>query len=403
MLRKRIGLEVVVLDFLGERPGDNSIVLLESLRQTGLLPAPYVWAAFGSVPISDLNQIEQAAVTGLIRLGETGRGPFSRLGWIDDVIAWVDAATERRGSHRHWTVEQFNASATSSLARFVDDEGCAFWFKAVSPADQNEAHVTKILASLFSPYLPELIAFHSEWNAWLMSDGGAALSTVVLNPACLANVVERLAQLQKASIEHVGTLLANGFDDHRMANLRVQLPELTPYLEEAGRSQHAQTGFRIKISRIRQISRLTAHVIARIEELDIPATLLHCDFSLENILLSGKDCLFADWAQAGVGNPLVTFEQLRLQLNQTEATKTLLPRLTEIYRSNWADTIPRDQMNQAFRLLPLIAIASNLCCRREWLTASGTDRTLSRSYARILARQLDHAAQMIEDNISICA
>lgn len=81
-----------------------------------------------------------------------------------------------------------------------------------------------------------------------------------------------------------------------MATLRTQLPHLIPYLEEAVRHQNAETGLRIKTSRLCQLKALIEEANERLEEIDIPDSLVHCDFSLDNILVSGRGCLFTDWA-----------------------------------------------------------------------------------------------------------
>lgn len=403
LIRKHWTIDAITLDFLGERPGGDTIVLMESVRQAISLPTQYLWTTLVDLPTADLNPVEQVAVSRLISSGETGRGTFSRLGWIDDALAWIDAVTPHSGLTPRWKVEQFNASATASLIRVSDSNRRAYWFKATGPPGDSEARITRTLASLFSTYLPEVIGFHPHWNAWLMAEEGTALSENTLNRFNLDRVVDRLARLQRESSEHVATLVSSGCQDHRMSMLYVALGEMTPYLEGAVSNQDTQTGPRIRAARIRQIKALVEEATSRFSEMRIPDTLLHGDFSFENILVSRRSCLFTDWAQASVGNPFVTFEHLLLQLRQTEHGKKHLDRAATIYCGNWSNTISATHIRDTLKWLPLVAIASTLRCRRPWLTATGIAQPLSQSYARILARQLDRAAQMIEKDISICA
>jgi hypothetical protein len=405
LVREAWQLHAVVLDFLGERPGAGSIVILEQIDrdETRYCPAGHLWAALDRVDDSDFTDQERKLIQRLISMGHTGRGIFSRLGWIEEVLNWVSEGVAKDGSQFSAEVAQLNGTANSCLVRFSGKDGGSYWFKAAAGLNIYEARITATLSSLFPEYLPELVGFHEEWHAWLMRDGGNPLSEYDLHqPQIVSHVLRRLADLQKNSIGHIGQLLRSGCHDHRMSALRAQIPELTPYLEEAMRAQDADTGPRITTPRIRKVAALIEEATFRLEDIGIPDTLMHCDIGLQNILIGHRGCVFTDWAGASVGNPLVTFEQLRIQLCQTDQTHTSTPPLTEIYQEAWRDIVTDCQFQVAMSLVPLIALASNLCCRRDWLISESLHRPQSQSYARILARQMDRAAQVIEQSIEAC-
>lgn len=403
LIEQNWALKGIVLDFLSDRPGGGGLVLVESCSAPRSFSSRYRWAALCDLKQADVTDDELTAIEHLITSGGTGRGPFSRLRWIEEATAWVKEVTHTPAQALPWKIEQLNASATCSLLRLEDADGKAYWFKASGTPNSREAEITNALSSLFPSYVPTVIAFHPGWRAWLMQEEGVSLSSTHFSQEHFTDVAYSLAALQKASTQHISQLLAIGCHDHRMAALRRQLPELTPCLEEAARGQDVHTEPRISASRIRKIRLLVEEAATRLEDIGIPNTLMHCDFSLENILMSRRGPLFTDWAQASVGNPFVTFEQLRLQLSQHAEPNERLPAIIEVYRRCWSDLIPKPRIDRAVTLLPLIAAASNLCCRGELLTSSAVDRPLSHSYARILARQLDRAAQTIEANMPTTA
>ena len=406
LIRHKWQFEGIVLDFLGDRPGAGGIVLVERIDQdtTRRSPDGHRCGLFDDVHDVGITDEERSIVDRLLADGTTGRGAFSKVGWIEDVVTWIKEVATEEGFQSSGRVEQFNASADSALIRYSGQDGRACWFKAAGGPNASEGRITATLASLFPEYLPEIIGSHQAWNAWLMKDGGTPLSAYNLGSSeILQVVVRRLAELQTRSGRHIGRLLDDGCRDHRMKALRAAIPEITPHLEEAVRSKDARTGHRVGVSRLRRVARLIEEATLRLEELGIPDALQHGDIDPRNILIGSRGPVFTDWAQASIGNPFVTFEQLRAQLSQSEATRTILPRLARIYQEVWKPSLPSCRFDYAFKLMPLIALASYLCSRRDWLTAKGLSRSQSQSYARILARQLDRAAYELEQDTEISA
>lgn len=406
IIRERWQFGGVILDFLGERPGAGTVVVAQRIEEGRLAtcPAGHLWSSLDDIVDAEIGGQERSILERLLANGETGRGPFSRLGWIDDVLGWISANIGIHRSQISGQITQFNASADSTLIRVGGVTSRTFWFKATGEPNAHEMRATSTLSSLFPGYLPRTIAFHEPWNAWLMEHAGIPLGEYETMPSeIVKQVVRRLAELQSASVRHIGTLLSSGCHDLRMAALRAGIPELTPYLEEAMSTQDSIIGPRISARRIREITRLIEAVSFKVEEIGVPAALMHCDISLDNILIGAGTCVFTDWAQAGIGNPFVSFEQLRAQLAQRMGSSSRPSDLTRIYQGVWQTTLCSCQFGCAFTLLPLIALASDLLRHRDWLTSEHHHIAQSRSYARIFARQMDRAARMIELNEEICA
>jgi hypothetical protein len=403
LIRQRWQLRAIVLDFLGDRPGAGGIVVAEALdrEERERYLNGHEWLHLDDIEDPSFSQRDRDIVRLLVSQGATGRGAFSRLGWIEQALDWISEITTLDRWRFLGGIQQINASANSSLVRFVAGRH-RYWFKAAGSPEAHEALVTSTLASLFPEYLPEIVGFHPDWNAWLMRDAGNPLSDCDSHtPARTHRIVRRLAELQRLSVGYVPRLLGDGCHDHRMPALRAEIPGLTPYLEEAMRMQNIETGVCVSAPRLRRIATIIEEASFRLEDIRIPDALIHCDIDFQNILIDGERCVFTDWAEASVGNPLTTFEQIRIQFVQADHASTSILRLKQSYYEIWRDFITEREFECALSLVPLIALASNLCCRRDWLITDNLHRSQSQSYARVLARQMDRAAHLTEQSIAV--
>jgi hypothetical protein len=400
------GFKAIILDHLGNRAGNVPLVVAERInenRNSGSSEGNF-WHSVNDVNNDELEDEERSIVQRLLSEGRTGRGPFSRLNWIDEVLDWIRAAADIDKSQLTREIRQLNASADSTLIRVDIEAAPCFWFKASGGPNAPEGPITRALTELFPEFLPELVAFHPEWNAWLMKDAGYPVGDQgELRPRQAEDVIRRLAELQSTSVQHVDTLLSHGCQDHRMSALRTTMPQLVPYLEEAMAARSIDMGPQVAAARLREVAKLIEDASFTLEGLGIPDTLIHSDIDLSNILSGKRGCIFTDWAQAGVGNPIVTFEQLRVQFSHEQNHASRIPRLTKIYQNAWRRVLPDCNFECAFTLAPLISIASYACSRREWVTSEQRRGRHSQSYARALARQLDREAQAIELNQFTCS
>ena len=400
-IRERWNFRAWILDFLGDNQGRDNLVIAERIDEGPMLleDANSVWRPLHAVPEGELNETEREIIRTLIDEGSTERGPFSRLGWGEDLLTWSSKVLKLARSQLSDEMVQLNAAADAALVHIMTQGGSRYWFKATGASHPHELRVTVTLSRELPEYVPELVAVHEQWNGWLMRDAGTPF-LAGYDPSRLAvEVGRRLGRLQAAASPIAARLLVNGCHDHRMPALRTQIPKLTPYLEEAMRKPGAELGSSIGPARLRRISALIAEATLRIEDMGIPDTLMHCDISLDNILVGSRGCTFIDWAQASIGHPFITLEHLCAQFAQQEYSRTVIPRLRKTYLHVWEASLSGRYHRQALTFMPLVAVASLLCCRSEWLTGSARRYPSSHSYARVLARQLDLAARQIEEPV----
>jgi hypothetical protein len=345
--------------------------------------------------------IEEREVVKAVLAGSVGsRGPFSRVGWIQEAMRWLQAEVDH-GIAFTGEIRQYNAGGTFALVRFGTRQGTAYWLKATGKPNGHEFTVTTALSKLFTQHLPPVVAAREDWNAWVMEDAGEPLRDLFTFPA-LELAVGSLAELQMRSVRHIQDLLIAGCFDQRFAVLKAHLGELISYLGEAMASQTSNKVPRLDNCRLHELGNMVNDAFSRMEEFRIPDALVHGDINSGNILFDGSRCVFTDWAEACIGNPFSTFQQLYEQVARGERSRKWCTNLRALYRQQWRTLLSEPQIECATALAPFLAIASCLYGRGSWLMSSYRADLHFRSYSRSLARHLDRAAQTPELREALC-
>jgi hypothetical protein len=151
----------------------------------------------------------------------------------------------------------------------------------------------------------------------------------------------------------------------------------------------------VEICRLQELKRIFEKVCRRMKVLDIPNAVVHGDMSLANILRGNQHCQFIDWCETYVGNPLITLEHLLLlnQLNNPELKEFVDRVLKEKYKSVISTVCDPATLDEGFIYSPLLAAASALYGRGDWLATSRREEPHRRAYARTLARHMERAAR----------
>jgi hypothetical protein len=393
-LRNVWGLAVLILDTLTTEDSMSPCAIAELLHDE--LPREFRTIPSEQLPDAELSGQERAFM--LAALDGDTKSPFGRIGWIDEAIAWAEVATGRRVSSKS-DVEQYNAGAGFALVRLRMEGGRDYWLKATGAPNTHESRVTSLLSKLCRGWVPEVVAERPAWNAWLMRDDGdeivalpRAASGVV---RLLRGMVESLAELQMRTVGAEADLLKAGALDHRTHVLRNEAEALFVYVDEAMRLQTSTKVPRIETKRLHELQNIFEDVCSRTEDLDLPDMLLHGDMNLGNILVTGERCVFIDWCEAYVGNPLVTFEHLLL-LNQIEDPREKIScdqRLRETYRTAMSKTCDPTAIDAAFACMPLLAAMSTIYERGDWLRTPARDDPRRQAHVRSIARHMDRAAR----------
>lgn len=341
----------------------------------------------------DLSDCERAALNGILT-GDCGaRGPFSRLGWVDDAQKWIKSAVHHHEVDFTDHTCQLNACGTFALVRFGTKHGPAYWLKAVGEPNTHEFTVTTNLARDCPDYLATLVCARADWNAWVMEEVGRPLRRPV-PLAQVDQVVTRLAEMQTKLAGRAEDLLSFGCVDHRIKVLQAHTHELIAYLEEAMERQISTKVPRIEKHRLRELEDVLRDACSSMQELGIPDSLIHNDLNPGNILSDGSQCVFTDWCEAYVGNPFLVFPQLCALVSRDEdESLPWVRQLRTLYKRQWLDLLGESKIDEAFALTPLLGILSCLYGRGTWLTLSRRENPHFQGYKRSLARYMDRAAR----------
>jgi hypothetical protein len=320
-----------------------------------------------------------------------GHGPFSRLGWIEEVKEWIRASVPD-SSTDFTEIEQLNAGGSFALVRVGTASGNAYWLKAVGDPNAHEFATTAYLARHCPEFLPPIVGMRGEWNAWLMEEFGQSLHHCG-SLALFELAATRLASLQQLLIGKVDELLAAQFVDQRLPTLSARIDGVIGYLEETMGQQKSTKVPALSVSRLREIGMLLHDTFARMKALDIPDSVMHNDISPGTILSDGTGCVFTDWCEAYVGNPFITLEHLCVHaMRKTSKPEEWNSTLKTAYAASWANTLNKDQIDQGLALAPLLSVFSYLCGRGDWIGSSRRYESGFMSYSRSLARHMDRIA-----------
>jgi hypothetical protein len=167
--------------------------------------------------------------------------------------------------------------------------------------------------------------------------------------------------------------------------------EALPLLEQAMDAQDIHGLPQLGRRRLEDLCEATGEACDRLDAIGIPDTLIHNDLHLENIVGAEAGCRFIDWDQAGIGNPFLAFEQLRVQLPESGTAS-----LVEGYRSWWARVLGPEAIDAGFASIAPVVIAVQLSNYASSIPVGATLRRLEQRHLRSLARQLDTALRFVQ-------
>jgi hypothetical protein len=207
-----------------------------------------------------------------------------------------------------------------------------------------------------------------------------------------------MASLQVNTVEHHSKLLNVGAFDQSMAVFQQHSESLFNFMEEAMSLQTSTRAPRVAMARLKEIRGIFEITCRRVEDLDLPQTVIHGDMNWGNILVGPDHCMFLDWSETYVGCPFVTLPHLLLLNHAEEPEKRALLDVffKGKYKKNWLHLCDETTIDSAFAYMPLLAIASALYGRCDWLNTQVRDEVGRQVYARNLTRHLDRAAHSSE-------
>jgi hypothetical protein len=345
---------------------------------------------------AELSEQQRARIAVMLAGDTQTRSPFSRVGWIDEGIAWLESETASKLTSKS-DIVQLNAGGSFALIRFRMKDGRVYWLKATGKPNAHELSITMLLSKLCGGYLPEIISAKSEWNAWLMSGDGRGVKKMPTSPlpilSLLEDAVESMAKLQIQTQGYDRVLLDAGAFNQDLEVFENQAAELFDYVEEAMSLQTSAKVPRLEKRSIQRLRDVFREVCDRVKLLKICRTIVHGDMNHGNILVAARHCQFIDWSEAYVGNPLITLQHLLLlnRLEDHDRRASVNSLLKQKYLDAWVSRCNPDALRKGFIYMPILALISTLYGRGDWLNSPRRNDPHRLSYTRSLARHMDRA------------
>jgi Phosphotransferase enzyme family len=398
-------LHVIILDFLPSSEGHPICAVAEVLPSAKLPELKSV--LLERIQASQLSERQRARLTATLAGDSNTSSPFSQIGWINEAITWLESETGRKLSSES-EIEQYNAGGSFSLVRFHTEDNRDYWLKATGEPNAHEPSITKCLSKHCGDYLPEIISSKPAWNAWLMSGEATKVDEMPNDPfqlfALLEDAVECMAELQMKTQGRSLDLLDAGAFDQGLDVFRNRSAELFDYLEETMCLQASTKVPRLEKRRIREIGTIFEEVCKRMGDLSICESIVHGDLNHGNIVTGAGHCQFIDWSEAYLGNPLISLQHLLL-LNKAESAELRdlgNQVLKKRYLNVWIESCDPEAFREGFIYMPMLAVASALYGRGNWLRSPLRNESRLQSYARSLARHMDRAAREPELLETLC-
>lgn len=391
------GLETYCLFVPSTRMGDANeearCALMECVEHHGQSPAGTYWVQ-SSVATRYCDSPDASAINhvlteldSLMKLQTDG--PFARLGWIRELFGWAQEQVAPRGVRLTGRVKQLNASPRFSLLRLETGDG-AIWFKATGEPNAHELSVTLALSQYFPRYLPQILGVRHDWNGWLSAEAAGASLDEIADSSAWERAAEELAKLQIESIGRTCELINSAqLSDLRLPKLAERIEPFLARMSELMAAQEKLSPAPLAESELAILAEGLKESCALLESLALPDSLGHFDVNPSNILVSEDYCVFLDWAEACVTNPLITFEYLCEHLTRSGGEKPgARERLTAIYLRPWLSVCSPDDLRRALAVAPLIAVFAYAVASDFWRSADLVHDPHRAGYFRSLTRRM---------------
>jgi hypothetical protein len=390
--------------FLPNLPEPNRSALfavMESVTHNGNAPAGTFWLPASAVRRGAAVREEHSAIAeSLEELDSYASlrkpGPFAKPGWLRELFRWVQERITPLGLRVTGKFKQFNASPTFSLIR-LETSGPAVWFKATGEPNRHELSITVMLAGLFPGYVPAILGVHEAWNAWLsMAATGGPLDKIE-EISEWERVARELAEFQILSIAKTAELLECHCKDLRLPKLKERIDPFCARMAELMAVQKKESPAPLSEPQLTFLGVQLKQALGLLSEVGLPDTLGHVDFNPGNILLSHKRCVFLDWAEGCVSNPLITFEYLREHLSRSQVKDADAEhRISTAYLRSWHAFFSPSDLARARTVSPMVAVFAYAVASDTWNSTTSLSNPRIAEYLRSLTRRMYREAMQIE-------
>src|SRR6267143_1030856 len=390
----------------GRNGGGTKYAVMESVRHNDKAPAGTCWMPPSAA--ADCRDAGEAAAVmeSLEELDSYVRGerhgPFARPGWLRELFRWTQEQVAPLGLRITGGFRQWNASPTFSLFR-LETNGGALWFKATGDPNSHELPVSLLLARLFPCHVPRILGIHRSWNGWLCAEVTGTALDEISDCSTWERVAGELAELQIASIGKSRELLEGKCKDFRVAEIVEFIDPFLARMADFMAAQEKTSPAPLANSELVSLGEGLKESCSLLQSFGLPDTLGHIDFNPGNILVSADHCVFLDWAEGCVTNPMITFEYLRRHMERAGVKEPAGDsRLCAAYLRPWAAFFSPDVLLRALAVAPAVAVFVHAIAGDTWRTLDPVSNPALVGYFRSLTRRMYRDAVRAAEGSELC-
>jgi hypothetical protein len=402
-VRTRFGLDAVSLFAIGASSADVEMHY-QVMETVGVSRSTFPCLKWLSISSLDESQFEEpndlialrAALVRCDRHTEDSKFAFfGRLGWFTELTEWVEHQIRPLGFSLNGRFTQLNATPTFTLVRF-ETSGPAVWFKAVGQPNLREYPITLALCRYFPDHTTRVLASHDDWKGWLAIEAEGVHPSESSDIEIWTIVVTALAELQISSIGRSLHLLEHGCRDARSCSLSSLVDAFFEVVIDAMNRQKKEWPPPLSRSQLLMLRTQLQDVLFEATNSPIPNAIGHLDFNMGNVLVHHDSCVFLDWAEACIGHPFLTLQYLlehfrRQCSNGTFRESTLI----SAYANRWSSLFSQDEIAEALRMSPLLAVFAYAACWNAWRESAIYNSDSCAGYLRSLVRRMKSEADRL--------
>lgn len=282
------------------------------------------------------------------------RVSWSRRGWYETAVRWIEDQVEQIGSYMLGSPEQLRAWDRSCVMRVPTSRG-NLYFKALPPMFAHELPLLDKLAEWHPRNFPHLLVVDTEHIWMLMLDFGGRTLDTVADVEVWEGALRELGRLQIELAAKADTLVSAGVPYRGLDWLSNQIDWLIESLPNL--NTYGQTP--LTIEELSQLCELAPRLKEKCAELggyNIPLSLEHGDLWASNIVVKEEGFLYFDWSDCSIAHP---FFSLTVFYGETGVELPSSPeieaRLRDSYLQPWIRFEPPDRLRHAFEIAQVLA------------------------------------------------